>query len=216
MNQLEAYLIVLLRTIFLYMLILLVFRLMGKREVGELGLSDIVVYVIIAEVATFALEDTEKPLMMAVFPIIILLGIQYTNALLVLRNKKIRDIIDGDPSLIIAYGKIMELEMKKQRYNLDDLLQQLREQGVSSVLQVKYAFLEQSGKLSIFKMNDEDYSLPLILDGYIDYRHLKLIKQTEEWLLERLAEEGYYDINQIFFCSFEKGRIHVQLKSPQS
>jgi uncharacterized membrane protein YcaP (DUF421 family) len=197
------------------MLILLVFRLMGKREVGELGLSDIVVYVIIAEVATFALEDTEKPIMMAVFPILILLVIQYSNALLVLRNKKIRDIIDGDPSLIIAHGKIMELEMKKQRYNLDDLLQQLREQGVSSVLQVKYAFLEQSGKLSIFKMIDEDYSLPLILDGYIDYRHLKLINETETWLLDRLAEEGYYDISQIFFCSFEKGRIHVQLKSPQ-
>lgn len=210
----EAYLIVLFRTVFLYILILIVFRLMGKREVGELGLSDIVVYVIIAEVATFALEDTEKPIMMAIFPILILLVIQYSNALLVLKNKKVRDVIDGDPSLMIANGKIMELEMRKQRYNLDDLLQQLREQGVSSILQVKYAFLEQSGKLSIFYKDDDDYSLPLILDGYIDFRHLKLLNQTEVWLLEQLAKDGYYDINQIFFCSFEKGRLHVQLKSP--
>lgn len=209
----EEYMVILFRTIFLYLLILIVFRLMGKREVGELGLSDIVVYVIIAEVATFALDDPSKPLFQAIFPILILLVIQYTNAMLVLKNKPIRDLIDGDPSLMIYNGQLMQDEMKKQRYNLDDLLQQLREQGVSSIGSISYAFLEQSGKLSIYYKDDYPYMLPLILDGYIDKRHLKLIGKDETWLKQQLATNGYYDIQKIFYCSFEQGKLVVQLKA---
>ena len=209
----EEYMIILFRTIFLYLLILIVFRLMGKREVGELGLSDIVVYVIIAEVATFALDDPSKPLFKAILPILILLVIQYTNATIVLKNKPIRDLIDGDPSLMIYNGQLMQDEMKKQRYNLDDLLQQLREQGVSSIGSISYAFLEQSGKLSIYYKDDYPYMLPLILDGYIDKRHLKLIGKDETWLRQQLATNGYYDIQKIFYCSFEQGKLVVQLKT---
>ncbi len=209
----EDYLIILYRTIFLYLLILVVFRLMGKREVGELGLSDIVVYVIIAEVATFALDDPTKPILEAIFPILILLVIQYTNSLVVLKHKPIRDLIDGDPSLMIYNGQLMQDEMKKQRYNLDDLLQQLREQGVSSIGSISYAFLEQSGKLSVFYKDDYPYMLPLILDGYVDKRHLKLIGQDEAWLMEQLAAHGYYEINKIFYCSYEQGKLVVQLKT---
>ena len=210
----DAYLIILFRTIFLYVLILVVFRLMGKREVGELGLSDIVVYVIIAEVATFALDDPSRPLFKAILPILILLVIQYTNALIVLKHKPIRDLIDGDPSLMIYNGQLMQDEMKKQRYNLDDLLQQLREQGVSSIGSISYAFLEQSGKLSIYYKDDYPFDmLPLILDGYVDKRHLKLIGKDEEWLMQQLAMNGYYDIQKVFYCSYEQGKLVVQLKS---
>ncbi len=209
----EAYLIILFRTIFLYLLILIVFRLMGKREVGELGLSDIVVYVIIAEVATFALDDPSKPLFQAILPILILLVIQYSNSLIVLKHKPIRDLIDGDPSLMIYNGQLMQDEMKRQRYNLDDLLQQLREQGVSSIGSISYAFLEQSGKLSVYYKDDYPYMLPLVLDGYIDKRHLKLIGKDEAWLKEQLASNGYYEIQKIFYCSYEQGKLVVQLKT---
>ena len=209
----DAYLIILFRTIFLYVLILIVFRLMGKREVGELGLSDIVMYFIISEVATFALDDPSKPLFQAIMPILILLVIQYSNSLLVLKHKPIRDLIDGDPSLMIYNGQLMQDEMKKQRYNLDDLLQQLREQGVTSIGSISYAFLEQSGKLSIYYKDDYPYMLPLVLDGYIDKRHLKLIGKDESWLKEQLASNGYYEINKIFYCSLEEGKLVVQLKT---
>lgn len=209
----EEYAIILFRTIFLYLLILIVFRLMGKREVGELGLSDIVVYVIIAEVASFSLDDPTRPLGTAVFPIVILLLIQYTNARIVLKHKPLRDLIDGDPSLIIEHGELKQEEMARQRYNLDDLLQQLREQGVTSLKSVSYAFLEQSGKLSIFYEEDAQYILPLVLDGYIDHRHLMLIKKDETWLKEQLALKGHYDISQIFYCGLEKDEWVIQLKA---
>lgn len=211
----EEYLVLLYRTIFLYVLILVVFRLMGKREVGELGLSDIVVYVIIAEVASFAIDDPNRPLLKAVFPIVILLIIQYTNALIVLKNKRIRNFIDGNPSLIILDGELQQEEMRRQRYNLDDLMQQLREQSVTSLQSVAFAFLEQSGKLSVFLKDDGPFILPLVMDGVVDNKHLRMIGKDADWLMHELALLGYTSVENIFFCVLEDGKLHVQLKLPK-
>jgi len=209
---LEIYLGILFRTVFLYLLVLVVFRLMGKREVGELSIMDLVVFVLIAECVAFALDDIEKPLFENVFPIIILLGIQYLNSLLALKSKKIRDLIDGDPSIIVEDGVINQEEMRKQRYNLDDLFQQMREERIPSVQQIKYAFLEPSGKLSIFLKDDDPLIFPLIVDGYIVDRHLKFIEKDREWLLENLKKKGYKP-EDIFYCCYENYDLHIQLKT---
>lgn len=210
----ETYIEILIRTVFLYIFILVVFRLMGKREVGELSIMDLVVFVLIAECVAFALEDVDKPVFQNIFPIIILLVIQFINSLLTLKSKKIRDIIDGDPSLIVRDGVIDQEEMKKQRYNLDDLFQQMREERVPSVQQIDYAFLEPSGKLSIFLKSDDPLILPLIVDGYIVDKHLKLLKKQKAWLLDELKKQGYSErINDIFYCCYENNEIHVQLKT---
>lgn len=115
--------------------------------------------------------------------------------------------------MIIRDGWILEQEMNKQRYNLDDLLQQLREQGVGSVQDVAYAFLEQSGKLSIYQKGEAQLILPLILDGYIDERHLKIINKDIAWLEHELMLMGYTDLKAIFYCSYEQDKWFVQLRS---
>lgn len=94
------------RTLALYVIVLLVFRFMGKREVGELSLLDLVVYVLIAEVAALAIEDLSRPFLLAVLPIFLLFTIQYLNAMFILKNKPLRDIVDGDPTIIIRNGQI--------------------------------------------------------------------------------------------------------------
>lgn len=194
----EVYLQILFRTVFLYLLVLVVFRLMGKREVGELSIMDLVVFVLIAECVAFALDDLDKPLFENVFPILILLAIQYLNSLIALKSKKIRDLIDGDPSIIVEDGVINQEEMRKQRYNLDDLFQQMREERIPSVQQIKYAFLEPSGRLSIFLKDDDPLIFPLIVDGYIIDRHLKFLEKDREWLLENLKKKGYEKPEDIF------------------
>lgn len=103
--------------------------------------------------------------------------------------------------------------MKKQRYNLDDLLQQLREQGVSTVQDVVYAFLEQSGKLSIYLKDQDPVILPLVLDGYVDQRHLKIINKDVAWLEHELMLQGYTNIRDIFYCSYDHGKWFVQLRA---
>ncbi len=213
-GYMETYIEILIRTVFLYIFILVVFRLMGKREVGELSIMDLVVFVLIAECVAFALEDVDKPVFQNIFPIIILLIIQFINSILTLKSKKMRDVIDGDPSLIVRDGVIDQAEMRKQRYNLDDLFQQMREERVPSIQQIDYAFLEPSGKLSIFLKSDDPLILPLIVDGYIVEKHLKLLNKDKNWLLNELEKEGFSErIQDIFYCCYENNEIHVQLKS---
>ncbi|MFJ7663117.1 DUF421 domain-containing protein [Lysinibacillus sp. NPDC097162] len=208
----EEYLTIIFRTCFLYVFILIVFRLMGKREVGELSVIDLVVFVLIAEVAAFALDDYENPLFNAILPIIILLFIQILSAYLSLKNKKIRDLVDGEPAVLVKDGIIQEKEMRKQRYNLDDLCQQLRENGIASVTEIAYAYLEPSGNLSVYKKDEKAFIYPLIIDGDIQNRHLLIIHKDEEWLMEELAKNNIQDTSTVFFCIWEDNRLHIQLK----
>ncbi|WP_186668599.1 DUF421 domain-containing protein [Sporosarcina sp. BP05] len=205
-------LIISFRTVFLYILILIILRIMGKREVGELGIIDVVVFVIMAEVAAFALDSPDKKLMHSIVPMLVLLVIQLVSSYFSLKSKKFRDIVDGEPSLIIRNGVILEQEMRKQRYNLDDLFQQLREQQIGSVHEVSFAYLEPSGNLSVFKHDDVQPVLALISDGFIQSSHVELIGKTDEWLVKGLQQLGVNDVKQIFYCSYENNELKFQLK----
>lgn len=200
------------RTLFLYVFLLIVLRLMGKREVGELSVIDIVVFILMAEVAAMTVESPDKPLIEGILPIILLLIIQYLTSLLSMKSKKFRDIVDGDPTLIIKDGELQQEEMRKQRYNADDLFQQLRENQIGSVYDVAYAYLEPSGNLSIFPKDGNLPVLGLILDGEIRPEHLERIGKTEGWLYEKLAEQQLADVSEIFYCSYEQGQLKIQMK----
>lgn len=210
--EMEVYFEIFYRTVLLYIFVLIIFRMMGKREVGELSIMDLVVFVLIAECVAFSLDDMEKPILQTIFPILILLGIQFLNSIIALKSKKFRDLVDGDPSLIVRDGVINEEEMKKQRYNLDDLFQQLREERVPSIQNIAYAYLEPSGKLSIFLKEEDPLVLPLIIDGNIIEKHITMIDKDESWLYETLKKKGYDNPDDIFYCCYENYDLHVQLK----
>ncbi|ARF16191.1 DUF421 domain-containing protein [Sporosarcina ureae] len=205
-------LIIGLRTVFLYVFLLVILRIMGKREVGELGVIDIVVFIIMAEVAAMIVESPDKPIIEGILPILLLLVIQYISSMISLKSKKFRDVVDGDPTLIIRHGVIQEEEMRKQRYNLDDLFQQLRENQVGSIHNVTFAYLESSGNLSVFTKDGDLPIVGLVLDGEMQPEHLKLIGKTEDWLLRKLHAKNITDLSTIFYCTFEKGEIKIQLK----
>lgn len=206
-------LIIMFRTIILYWVILGILRIMGKREVGELSIFDLVVFLLIAEVAAFALDDPNSNFIHAIVPMVVLLIIQIGVSYFSLKSKKFRDAMEGKPSIIMKEGIIIEKEMRKQRYNLDDLLQQLREQQIGSVQSVSYAFLEPSGNLSIFKKESEQYVFPLIIDGEIQQDHLERIGKSEKWLREELEKQSIMNVEKIFYCSFEEDALYIQLKT---
>ena len=206
-------LIIMIRTFILYWFILLIFRLMGKREVGELSIFDLVVFLLIAEVAGFSLDDPHSSFINAVVPVLMLFLIQMGVSYFSLKSKKFRDVMEGEPSILMRDGIIMEKEMRKQRYNLDDLLQQLREQQVGSIQSVSYAFLESSGNLSVFQKEEEQYVFPLIIDGEIQQRHLEHIGKNEKWLIQELEEKKIMDYKKIFYCSYENEELYIQLKT---
>jgi uncharacterized membrane protein YcaP (DUF421 family) len=201
------------RTIFLYLLILIIFRLMGKREIGELSVFDLVVNIMIAEMAVMAIEESTTIMLNSVASMIFLMIIQITMARLSLKSKKFRDFVDGSPTIIINQGKIDEKAMRQQRYNFDDLLQQLREKDIRNIADVEFAILEPSGKLSVFEKEkmEDDITLPLIIDGKIQMDHLRRIKQTELWVKQQLKKRGYPDIKKISFCSIQNGQFYIDL-----
>ncbi|WP_312473998.1 DUF421 domain-containing protein [Neobacillus sp.] len=219
----EVYLSIIFRTIFLYVVMLIIFRVMGKREIGELSILDLVVFIMIGEMAVIAIEDTKDPLLHTVIPMVLLMCIQVTLAILSLKNKKFRDLIDGKPSIIINRGKIDEAEMKKLRYNFDDLMTQLREKDIRSITDVEFAILETSGKLSVLEKIEEpkkpktpskngDITIPLIIDGTIEEESLKRINKTNLWLRQELKKKGYRDIKKISFCSYENGKFFIDMQ----
>ncbi|MEK3954101.1 DUF421 domain-containing protein [Psychrobacillus sp. FSL K6-1464] len=206
-------LIIIIRTFVLYWFILLIFRLMGKREVGELSIFDLVVFLLIAEVAGFSLDDPQSSFINAIVPVLMLFFIQMGVSYFSLKSKKFRDVIEGEPSILIREGIIVEKEMRKQRYTLDDLLQQLREQQIGSIQSVSYAFLESSGNLSVFKKEGEQYVFPLIIDGEIQQRHLEHIGKNEKWLIHQLEQKQIMSYKKIFYCSYENEELYIQLKT---
>jgi uncharacterized membrane protein YcaP (DUF421 family) len=207
--------VMILRTLLLYFVILFVFRLMGKREIGELSVFDLVVNIMIAEMAVMAIDDKEFSVIDALVPILLLMIIQILIARLSLKSKKFRDIVDGSPTIIINKGQIDEEAMRKQRYNFDDLLQQLREKDVRNIADVEFAILEPSGKLSVFEKEDNkmdgEITLPLIIDGTIQKDHLQRIDKTEDWLRKKLKRKGFdeKDIRNISFCSYQNNQFYI-------
>lgn len=143
-----------LRTILTYFVVFIMLRLMGKREIGKLSVFDLVISIMIAEIAVFVIEDTNKPLLDGIIPMVTLVAIQILIAYITLKSLWLRRAIDGVPSIIIDHGKIQRDEMKRQRYNLSDLMLQLRQNHVTNVADVAFAILETTGKLTVVKKKD--------------------------------------------------------------
>lgn len=205
------YLSLMFKTLFLYFFIIFVYRLMGKKEVGELGIGDLIVTVLIAELAALSIEDPNKPIWISIVPIAVLVVSEMTISFLSLKSEKIRNFIDGHPTVIIKNGKVNFSAMSKLRYTLDDLITQLRGEGIKSIEEVDYAILETSGDLSVFQ-NTEDYPMPVILDGIIQEKILNEIKKNKIWLQNMLKKEQV-DLENVFYAFYTKNKLFIIKKS---
>lgn len=211
------YVTIIVRTLLLYVVILFIFRVMGKREIGELSILDLVVFIMIGEMAVIAIEQPKDPIFHTLVPMIVLTIAQIAFAFFSLKSETFRRLVDGSPTVIINNGKIDEKAMRKQRYNFDDLLIQLREKNIKNIADVEFAILEPSGKLSVFtkekkKKKTPSLALPLIKDGVIQEEHLALINRTCDWLIEQLKKRGYERIDHISYCTYENGTFYIDEK----
>ena len=186
------------KTFILYFYIVIVYRIMGKKEVGKLNIVDLIVSFLIAELAAISIEKDSASIFVSIVPIAVLVIIELIMGYLTLKNEKIRKVVEGNPTVIIKDGKLNFTEMIKLRYSLDDLIVQLRGQGIKSIEEVSYAILENDGKLSVFK-NTKDYPMPIIMDGKIDYVVLKEIRKSEKWLLNILRNNNL-KLEDVFYA----------------
>ena len=146
-----------------------------------------------------------------IVPTLILVLFQIVFSFLSLKSNKFRDILDGKESVIISNGKLNFSEMKKQKYNLNDLLLQLRDKGIRTIEEVDYAILETNGKLSVFQKQDDNnnvFPLPLVLDGVIEENNLKFINKTRKWLNNELSKKKI-NLDNIFYAFYKDDDIYV-------
>ncbi len=209
------YFTIIIRTLFLYFFIIVIFRIMGKREIGELSIQDFVVSILMAELAAISIEKFDDPLMYTIVPIILLCILEIIFGYLSLKNEKIRKVMDGVPVLIIDKGKICYDEMKKQRYTLEDLLLELRNNGIRDINDIEFAVLENNGDLNVFEYDKEKsdfFPFPLVLDGVIQYNTLNYLKKSDEWLIKKLNKMNIF-LDEIFYCFYNDNNLYIIKKS---
>lgn len=199
------------KTTLLYFIIILAYRIMGKKEVGQLSIIDLIVSLLIAELAAISIEDTDLSIFRSIVPIFVLVIIQVLLSFLSLKNSNFRKSVEGSPTVIIKEGKIKFNEMTKLRYSLDDLITQLREQGIKNIEEVSYAVLENDGKLSVFQ-NTKDYPMPIIMDGVINNEVLKDMKKNTNWVMKILKDKNL-KLQDIFYAFHTKEKTFIIKKS---
>ena len=223
-------LITMVRTILLYILVVITMRLMGKRQIAELEPFELVIAIMIAELAVIPMQDRNIPLANGIIAITTLLFIQVTFSVVSLRSVGFRSILDGRYSLIIANGIIQEAEMRRARYNLDELLEQLRLKSIFNLGDVEFAILETSGELSVLlksqkrpatpadlqvATNYEGLPMVLIMDGQVMNSELKQARLSEAWLRSELEKHGIKSPGQVLIASLNtQGELFFQAKEP--
>jgi len=197
------------RTVILYFLIMVGLRLLGKRQIGELEPSELVLTMMLSDLATVPMQDFGIPLLAGIIPILTLLALSMLISQISLHNLRLRSLICGDPVVLIRNGKIQQQAMRKNRYTLDELLEEIREQGYCTVEDVKYAILENSGQLSILPWptkSEEKITLPTVLinDGRVMHKNLAACQLDEAWLIQELKKRRLSSAQEAFLLTVDE------------
>ncbi len=213
------------RVLIVYLALLAATRIMGKREIGQLSAIDFVVAILMADLATLPITNEAISIPQALLPLGLITFLQVSTSILCLKSNRFRRLIYGRPNVLIAQGKMQLGEMRKARYNIDDLLTQLRQRNVFDVNDVDYAVLETSGDLTVSlktpkqAVTRDDLRLPasaggipltLIDDGEVNKQGLADADLDEAWLMKRLRRRGVHDVKEVFFASLSSdGSIYL-------
>ena len=220
------------RTIILYILIMTGLRLMGKRQLGELEPGDLVLAMMLSDLAAVPMQDFGIPLLSGVIPILTLLALSMLISQLSLHSLRFRSLVCGTPTVLIRNGEIQQEALRKNRYTLDELLEELRLQGICDIGDVKYAILENSGQLSILPWVQQqpataaqlglspkdNVTLPTILinDGRVIKKHLLDCGLDETWLRKELTKAHLTSPKQAFLLTLdENGQVTCIKKEEQ-
>lgn len=220
--------LVVLRTLILYALVIIALRLMGNREIGQLQPFELVGIIMISELATIPSENVGIPLLSGIIPILALLLASLTLAWISLKSERARTLICGTPIILIERGEILEETLKKNCYNLTDLLEELRLKNVPNIADVEFAVLETNGQLSVFPKSQnrpttpkdfmlktpyEGLPLTLIMDGNLNHKNLQLGNKDLAWLKSELYKEEIYRVEDVLLASLDSSdNLFVQAK----
>ena len=195
--------------------LILVLRILGKREVGELSIFDLVVLLIIADIAALGIDNDEF-IIPSYFCVFILVVLQKILSLLLIKVAKFRNIIDGSPTTVVMDGKLLIKNMRKEHYTVDDLVSQMRIEHIMDLDEIKLAILETNGTLSIFrKERFNEIKLPVIMSGQIVKDSLKLLNWDQKQFEERLKKHNIA-FKKIIYASLHRNTFYYYYRENKS
>ena len=215
------------RSIFLYIIVLIVMRLMGKREIGQLQPFELAISIMIADLATIPMADTGIPIGNGIIPILGLLVMHLLISLINLKSIKLREIICGKPRILIYRGKIQEEALIKERFTINELQERIRSQNIVNLGDVEYAILETSGQITVIEKPNKRQATPedfgimpeyegipydLIVDGKIMKKNLKAIGKSYNWLKKEINKFGFNPEDALVATIDGKNQIFCQKK----
>ena len=223
--------IVLVRTLVIYFALLITMRLLGKRQLGEMELSEFVLAALIADLAAHPLQDIGIPLINGLVPILTLFCCEVLIAGATLNSVRLRSLFFGRPSVLVLRGKVIQRELRKNRFSLDELMQELRNQGVLDISKIEYGILETDGRLNVILYASESPVTPAMLnietsrdaypaiiinDGHVMETNLRHLGRDMNWLKKRLAALGVKDAEQVFLMTVNSaGQVYYAPKEPE-
>jgi len=215
------------RSIILYVIVLIVMRLMGKREIGQLQPFELAISIMIADLATIPMTDTGIPIGNGIVPILGLLVMHLLISLINLKSIKLREIICGKPRILIYRGKIQEKAMIKERFTINELQERIRSQNTINLGDVEYAILETSGQITVIEKPNKRPTIPedfgimpeyegvpydLVIDGRIMHKNLKAIGKDYNWLKKEVNKFKFNPEEALVVTIDGKGQIFCQKK----
>ncbi|MBQ9044522.1 MAG: DUF421 domain-containing protein [Oscillospiraceae bacterium] len=220
--------VILLRTAFVYAVIIAAMRLMGKRQLGDLELSELVVTVLVADVGVMPIEDPDLPLLYGIAPLLVLFALEYLLSVVAMHSVRLRVTLFGKPSVIIENGRILQREMRRNRFTPEELLQELRNQGIEDLSTVARAVLETSGQLNVILRAehqpvsaktlgitppDAGRFTAVISDGRVLSENLRGTGRDRRWLDRELARHGAEHSTDVYLLLLsENGTVYFAAK----
>ncbi|MDR3270117.1 MAG: DUF421 domain-containing protein [Peptococcaceae bacterium] len=216
------------RTLLIFVIVVIVLRLLGKRQIGQMQPYELVIIIMISELASVPSENIGIPLLSGILPIIVLLFSGEVMSFISLKSTTARSLICGSPAVLIERGQIMEEQLKKLRLTLSDLLEQLRVKDTPNIADVEFAILETNGQISVILKSQKRPAIPddfrlatpyeglpytLIMDGKLDSKNLQRAQLEQKWLKNELKKAKIDRIEDVFFASYDSsGNLYVQKK----
>ena len=208
------------RVVILYLFVSAAIRIMGKRNIGELQPTELVITLLLSEFASIPIEDNSVPLINSLIPVMILISLEIINSVISMKSTKFRNISDGNALLIIKDGKLDQKQLKKLRFTVDDVLSALRQKDVFDINEVAYAIIETNGTLSVLlktqfqnatkqdvkvKTKNDGYTCPVIIDGVVLKKNLDILEINKEDI-EKILEKKKVNKKQVFLMNIDKNK----------
>ena len=203
---------IVIRTVIIYVLLTVFLRIMGKRQIGELDVGDLVSTLLISELAAIPIDDPDIPLLNAIIPSLILVAAEILISSVKNKSEKIKEIVEGTPTYIIYKGRILQSVLDENRISINEVLAEMRTQGIGDISEIYYGIVEQNGTLSLLKRGEEMLAHTVIVDGTVMKDGLKRLGHGDEWLLKKLRERGVI-LSEVFLMTVtDAGEINLVKK----